>query len=1148
MTDTAGGWLFLNKSFHAVEGIELALIKKKIIKKMGCSPSKGNNFGTLGPTRKGRMLPAPPQESPRDGNWMDIEENHRSSRLPDGDKQEKKIPGQTQVLQKETHASSQNKRSVLGVAPEAVNIDKCEGQGVDSTTVSQKKDRNMDKQDFAEKKPGKKTKKLSRGIKVPKKKDKDQVLPEQKVDFPEPLVKAHQAAYAFLNPGITKYDIILGLLEEATQTQVSMQPMVAFIALRYEEVIQGLEEMADEGEKVLKEHGDHLAWPSQIKNRSSSVPLKASSANTEPPPDLLQQLLQYTTQRMQTVSHTVGGIGDTALEEAIVYFASVSEILMEKIRIKRLVETRLTKLLSRIEMASLRKPGPEDSALFSEDSGIGAESESLAGSERQHRRESFASSGTNSTTLVSPGGQTSMNVQQGVSRQMLIKKISPSVSVTSLNSICSTGTKMVSDQRDSALGSVSLDEIDDEDGEEMDRGIGIIEVGFLKRSNFSSADYDQHSNHLPSRTHETSQDVEMTMRVKNPIKGRIQFAPSQKSATKAKVGGSPKASRRQLINEEDISSRRPKAVAPSRRATVKKAPVALERRSRSAESICAKSGDSALLEKDRAPMGSNQGLPRINKNKASVNVRPISGKQIQSPAQSPAMNCKNLSRDKNGCSPKTLKGKSSPTKQSSKKHTLSSTVVEDTLRENKIMEVAVVSNPPPSPPLSPRPSSGFCRGRNSVRKLIDTFSQGIEGQSNPEALGPLKGVRKCGVPILPGLGNMEAALSTGITSCRPQSSSSEKTDYLDLDSLPPPPLEVLMDNSFESTQSIPTGEVDEAVAKVEKSPKFKRAALSQRLRASVQTVTVLPSKVVVPQTTKAAILAKTEQSNCKSKTAPSNVQPDTGSGWQRPFYQLPQNIMEQRHDLDSERLLMNTPARHPSCNQDESSDTQDEGTLSVPENNTTVSTVPTSSVIRGQSPSTLPVSGGRMLPSTPSSSSILHRRLPSPHSIQRQPSVTSSAPYPANRKLPTPPEVQRRLPSPPVAKRSSNSSPSYLFKAPSPPASPKVRTQSRRNSSEDSPCSQKTSNVRSLFCPASSSLFEAQPFPVLQPPQAWTSSTESFPSHSFGSRGRFPVNFQGPRPFIRRSHSDQRPKPAPRPLEASIAETCGSDPAMYSPG
>lgn len=1111
---------------------------------MGCSPSKGNNFGTLGPTRKGRMLPAPPQDSPRD-LLLEMEENHNSSGLPDGDTKGKKIAGETQVFQRETHVSPQKKRSVLEVAPEAVNIDKFEGQGVDSNTVSQKKDKKTDKQDVVEKKPGKKTKKMSRGIRVPKKreKDRDRALSEQKVDFPEPLVQAHQAAYAFLNPGITKYDIILGLLEDATHTQVSVQPMVAFMALRYEEVIQGLEEMADEGEKVLKEHGDHLAWPSQIKNLSSSVPLKANPANMDPPPDLLQQLLQYTTQRMQTVSHTVGGIGDTALEEAIVYFASVSEILMEKIRIKRLVETRLMKLLSRIEMASLRKPGPEDSALFSEDSGIGAESESLAGSERQHRRESCGSSGTNSTTLVSPGGQTTMNDQRGVSRH--IRKISPSVSVASLNSICSIGTLMANDQRDSALGSVSLDDVDDEDGEEMDRGMGIIQVGFLKRSNFSPTEYDQRSNCLPPETVRTPQNLEMTLRMKNAISGRVQFGPPQKSTAKAKVVGSPKTSRRQWMDEEEQSSRRPPAAAAasSRRATVKKAPAASERRSRSAESIHCRSGDATLHDKDK---DSNQGLQRINKSRASGNVRMVPGRQNQSPAQSPAINRKNLSQDKISCSPKTIKGKSSSAKHISKKQTTASSVAEDKLRENNIKEVSVVSIPPPSPPSSPRPSSGLYRGRNSVKKLIDTFSQGIEGQSNPDALGPLKGVRKCGVPILPGLGNMEAVLSAGVTSCRPQTSSSEKTDYLDLDSLPPPPWEVLMDNSYESAQSVPADDADETVTKVDKSPKLKRAALAQRLRASVQPVTVLPSKAVVPQPSKAVVLAKAEHKgrDWQPKISPSNVQPDPDSGRDKRFScQLPQK----GYVSDSERPLTNTTARTLSSDRNESAD-KDERSLSVPENNITVSAVPTPSGIRSQSPDTPPVSTGRMLPSTPSTSDSPHRRLPSPRSVQRQPSVTSSVNAPANRKLPTPPAAQRRLPSPPVTKRSSNSSPSYLFKAPSPPASPKLRIWSRRNSSEDLSAARKISNVRSLFCPASSSLFEAQPRLVPQPPQAWTSSAESFPSHSWGSRGRFPLSFQGPRPFIRRSHSDQRPKPALRPPDVSAAETCGSDPAIYTPG
>lgn len=1107
---------------------------------MGCSPSKGNSFGALGPTRKGRMLPAPPEESPRD-LCLEMEESHNSGGLPHANTKEKKIAGQTQVFQRETRVSTQKKQSVFEVGPDGINIDKFEGQGVDTNTVSQKKDKKTDKGDILEKMPGKKTKKISRGIRVPKKRDKDRdrVLSEQKVDFPEPLVQAHHAAYAFLNPGITKYDIILGLLEEATQTQVSVQPMVAFMALRYEEVIQGLEEMADEGEKVLKEHGDHLAWPSQTKNLPCSVPLKASSANMEPPPDLLQQLLQYTTQRMQTVSHTVSGIGDTALEEAIVYFASVSEILMEKIRIKRLVETRLMKLLSCIERASLRKPGPEDSALFSEDSGIGAESESLAGSERQHRRESCSSSGTNSTTLVSPGGQTTMNDQRGVSKQ--IRKVSPSVSVASLNSICSIGTLLANEQRDSALGSVSLDDVDDEDGEEIDRGMGIIQVGFLKRSHFSPTEYNQHSGGLPQERGETLQNLEMSLRRKNAISGRVQFAPPQKSSAATKVVGSPKTSRRQWMDEEEVSSRRPPAAASSRRAAVQKAAATSERRSRSAESINRKSGDATLLEKDKS---SNQVLQRTTKNRAGGNIRTLPGKQNPSPAQSPATNRKNVSQNKIGCSPKALKVNVSSTMHISRKQSAASSAAEDKLRENNTKEVAV-SIPPPSPPPSPRPSSGLYRGRNSVKKLIDTFSQGIEGPSNAEALGPLKGVRKCGVPILPGLGNMEAVLSTGVTGCRPQTSVSERTDYLDLESLPPPPWEVLMDNSYESAQNAPAGDADEAGTKVEKSPKLKRAALAQRLRASLQPVTVLPSKAMVPQPSRALVLTKAEHKGqvWQSKSIPPNVQPDLDSGRETHFvYPLAQKGCVSA----SERPPTNSTAAPPSDG-NQSAD-EAERSLSVPENNASVSSVPRPPGSSRQSPDTPPVSKGRMLPSTPSPSEGLHRRLPSPRSLQRQPSVTSAASSPASWNLPTPPAVQRRLPSPPVAKRSSNSSPSRLFKAPSPPVSPKLRVWSRRSSSEDLSAAPKISNVRSLFCPASSSLFEAQPRPGPQPPQAWASSAGSSPSPSRGRPGRFPVRFQGPRPFIRRSLSDSRPTAAPKLPDMCAAETCGSDPAIYPPG
>ncbi|XP_071327531.1 photoreceptor cilium actin regulator [Trachinotus anak] len=1126
---------------------------------MGCSPSKGNNFGTLGSLRKSRMLPPAPTETPRQSP-LEEEDNQSSTTSTDGDTKERKTTGPTQVFQKDAQLIPQKERSVTELATEAVNMDKLGNQGLDNNKVSQRKEKNNDKQDVTEKKSGRKPKKNTRGVKVLKKKDKDKLSAEHKVDFPEPLVKAHQAAYAFLNPSINKYDVLLGLLEQATQTQVSVQPMVAFMALRYQGIIQGLEEMADEGEKVLKENGEHLAWPSQMKNLSSSPPLKSGSANMEPPPDLLQQLLQYTTQRMRNVSQIVGGIGDSALEEAAEYFASVSELLEEKLKVKRAVETRLMQLLSRIEMASLRKPGPEDSALFSEDSGIGAESESLAGSERRHRRESCESTGTNRTTPVSPMGYTSMDIRQGVSRQKLLSQISPSVSLTSLNSLVSTCTIMANDQRDSLLGSVSLDdgeEDDNDDNEEMARGMGDVQVGFRRRSNSSAVDHEQHPRRLPPKRIENPQNVEMTLKMKNAISGRIQFVPSQNPSAKAKVAGSPKSSRHQWTNEEQQSPRRPQTAAPVRKALVKKTPVAREQRSRSAESLRSKGEDPTLLELERTQKDLNQRLQRMGKNKAGVNTRTAPSKQNQgsSLAQSPAKNCKHPSLEKN-TNPEPLKDKADLTRHNNKKQEVTSDVEDDKQKNKKTSKGPLKATPPPSPPSSPRPSSGFHRGRNSVKKLIDTFSQGIDELDSPKVLGPLKGVRKCGVPVLPGLGNMEAVLSAGITSCRPESISTEKTDDLDLDSLPPPPLEVLMDNSFEGAQSLSTGVADDGATKVGKSPVLKRTGVSQRLRASVQSVTVLPSKGGLPQASKVISLTRADQQDTSALSKVSQQDPQVEADPRKendPLNKQARKIIHLRHSSDSQTDILSTNVEaSPHASREESTDFQDGGNPSVPGPNNRVSTLPPSSVVTSQPPATPPKSRGRMLPSTPSTPNSLHRRLPSPHNFKRQPTPPSSASPPVNRKLPTPPAVQRRLPSP-VAKQNilnSNSASSYPFKAPSPPASPKIQRWSRESSSEDSSSVRMINNARSVFCPASRSLFEAQPCSVPRPPEAWTATGVSFLSRTFGNRGRFPVSAQGPRPFIRRSHSDRRPSLnlPPRSPGISVAETCGSEPAICSQG
>lgn len=1088
------------------------------------------------------MLPPAPQESQRESNLAD-RENHNSTGSTDGDTKERKAQVQTQVIQREVNVTPQRKKSVI--EPAAVNITGITSQRMDNNIP----EKNGEKQDVTDKKSGKKTKK--RGMKGLKKKEKErEELPAvHKVDFPEPLVKAHQAAYAFLNPSMNKYDVTLGLLEQATQTQASVQPMVAFMALRYEEIIQVLEEMSEEGELVLKENGEHLAWPSQMKNLSSSAPLNSGAANVERPPDLLQQLLQYTTQRMRNVSQTVGGLGDSALEEAVEYFASVSELLGEKLKVKRAVEGRLMQLLSRIEMASLRKPGPEDSALFSEDSGIGAENESLAGSERRHRRESCESAGTNRTT---PIGYTSMHIRRGVSRQKLKCQISPSVSLTSLNSLGSTCTIMANERRDSILGSVSFDDGEEEDDEKMNRDLGDEQPGYRKRSNSSPLRREQQQpRRLPTRRIENPNNVEMTIKMKNVISGRIQFVPSPKSSAKTKLTGSSKNSRCPWTDEKEQSPKRPQTAAPVPKAVVKKTPADKERRSRSVESLRSKGEDPTLLELERTQKTLNQRLQKMNKSKAAGNTRTSPSRHIPvtSPAQSPTIIRKQPSSEKKS-NPQTVKEKAGLTRRNNRKQEVVRDVEDDNKQKDKNPVTGPIkATPPPSPPMSPRPSSGLYRGRNSVKKLIDTFSQGIEDLEGANVLGPLKGVRKCGVPVMPGLGNVEAVLSSGKTSCRTESTASEKTDDLDFDSLPPPPLEVLMDNSFESAQSLLSGFADNGATK---SPVVKRAALSQRLRASVQSV--LPSKGGLPQVSKVISPARMDRqvTSVQSKVSRTDRQAETDPERENnSLYQKARDTINRRHSSDSQSETVSSyVAKSQSTSQIDSTELPDDSNLSVPGRRTTMSTVPPSSV-SNQPPATPPISKGRVLPSTPSTPNSFHRRLPSPQTIKRQPTPPSPASPTVYRKLPTPPEAQRSLSGPPAMKQNisnSNASSSYPFKAPSPPASPKVQRWSRPNSTEDS--ARSSSNARSVFCRASPSLFEAQPCPVPRPPQAWTSTGVSFLSSAWRNRGRFPVSVQGPRPFIRRSFSDRRPSLTfpRRPPGVSVAETCGSEPTIYTQG
>lgn len=1119
---------------------------------MGCSPSRGNNFsGTHGPFRRGLLSAT--KESPADLQSDDGGSGSSGGGETDGEACEKAA-----IEKKGSHCGGTNsvsagkKQLVADPAVAAITSDKLGTQEITINLLSQTKEKQDEKKD--DKKGTKKSKKGPKCEKSSKKKDKGKKSAvEEKVDLPEPLVKAHQAAYGYLNPSIAKYEILLSLLDHAAQTQISLQPMVAFMVLRYEEINKGLEEMVEEGEQLLKENGEHLAWPCNMKNLSSSSSIKSRPPSTEPPPDLLQQLLQYTVQRMRLVGQSVSGIGDTALEEAVEYFSSVSEVLEEKLKAKRAAEARLMQLLTRIEASSIRRPGPEDSALFSEDSGIGVESESLAGSDRQrHRRESCESTASNRTILCSSASSTPVN--RGSSKQLLTKQMRKSSSQNSIDSTCTIVDVGFRDT-ESLLGSASLDdgeeEEEDEDEEEEEKGKASeddhCKGKITKRS--SSSPPDHQPRRLPAKRIENPQNVEMTLKMKNAISGRIHFVSSQHSGLKTKAGTS-KTGDRQWTEEGEKSPNRPQTATS--RAPKKKTAVPKQCRSKSAESLRSKAEDPTLIELQRTQKELSQRLEKIRKVRFDGNIRkniskPLQGQETQpgsfpTPGPLPPLNKSHASPNSQR---KTINTKTVRENQEDLKGR-----EEEKKKKDKTVKGPLKATPPPSPPLSPRQPLGMTG--NSVKKLIDTFTQGMEDSRHIEStkvLGPLKGVRKCGVPIIPGLGGADIISYNGISNINQgESRTSERIDDLDLDNLPPPPPEVLMDNSFENVDFSKT---DESIPRRGRSTLLKKTSMSQRLRASVQSVAVLPSKGTVRRSSVSMSPARTapQDPNKGGKHSQPDSKPeaDLENDEAASLYKQARKIIHLRHSTDSPTEKTTGEISNIKSSVSQSNMDRKEVGKNTPE------TVPSTPVAESQPPATPPVSRTRMLPSTP----VLHRKLPSPPVFKKQSVYPSSSSPPVIRKLPTPPPTgQRTLPSTPATRQqvtpsstSSVSAVTFPFKAPSPPASPKVQRWVRENSNEES-SSRVFSNIRSVFCPASPSLFEAQPFPVPKPPQAWTSSGSSILPRPWGERGRLPVSVRGPQPFIRRSQSDRRPSLSfpPRAPVVSVAQTCGSEPAISTQG
>ncbi|XP_057645914.1 photoreceptor cilium actin regulator isoform X2 [Chionomys nivalis] len=207
-----------------------------------------------------------------------------------------------------------------------------------------------------------------------------QTTPESKgqVDFPEPLVKAHQHTYAYLHASLSRYEAILRLVQQASHTRELLQPMLSFLLLCFQEVSQLLGEISKDGEVLLQEVRGDLAWPSR-----TGEPWEQ--------PDLLQQLLQYTVNKLQVVHGTVADLTGTLLESSSSCLGTAASHLKGKLSTQRGIDEGLLRVMGQLESLTTGHgdPGLQGPPLCSEDSGIGADSESVQSMEKLGKQTSW---------------------------------------------------------------------------------------------------------------------------------------------------------------------------------------------------------------------------------------------------------------------------------------------------------------------------------------------------------------------------------------------------------------------------------------------------------------------------------------------------------------------------------------------------------------------------------------------------------------------------------------------------------------------------------------------------------------------------------------------------------------------------------------
>uniref|UniRef100_A0A8C2VEM1 Photoreceptor cilium actin regulator n=1 Tax=Chinchilla lanigera TaxID=34839 RepID=A0A8C2VEM1_CHILA len=1010
-----------------------------------------------------------------------------------------------------------------------------------------------------------------------------------KVDFPEPLVKAHQHTYTYLHSSLSKYEAIVCLIHQTIQTRELLQPMLHFLLLCFEEVSQLLGEISRDGEALLQEVRDNLIWP-----------LRKGEPQAQP--DLLQQLLQYTVSKLQMLHGTVAPLTGNSLEGSSGYLYSTASHLENKLSTKRGVEERLLRTLVQLESftSGHADSGLHDLPLCSEDSGIGADNESVQSIDKLGKQASWdlAPEPVEWNLRTSPQMETSLSGQawqqspfqmgpdraqdcplsrppmtkvqpatQGEARRPCPSSTGPetitsrpvavgkSMPCDSLGIAAPTKAHLPESSRLMAM--LSLSEGEDSSPEEEDNEVSSMSLCTgqerAPHSRPQSSPADRESLFQPrSRKLRSPQAREMILKMKEAISERIKFVPIP-------------SGHQDWAEEEEgrtMVPPRPSTVSGSRRAPER------QRRSQSEGCLKEHQEDPTLQELQRVQGDLSQRLEMFyaldakrqgQKKEQILQPRPAALRLTSNYRVSPSNTVSKLkasltkdfsilpNQDKNiwqRCGPHP-EGEQ-PWRGNTEK------LPNSTPSGEKDSEAA-------------RAKDWMVRGcptRTSVKKLIETFSpaESTRTPGDTKNSGSSPCLRRWGVPIMPprfpiyrGLAPLypKPQISPAVADIpwRPlapvfpplpaaEASNSEGTHCEteeDSEHLPPPPLEILMDRSFASL------EPPEGSKPAESSPEGTPAPglggsgpargtwASSKLRASMSPINLLPNK----GTASPSKLCSTGLGSTKSSSNPRKLALDSSL----PPAASPDSEREGRAQSQAQAAKATSASKHPwkavawhhtSLTSGQSRTSE----LSLARPTRRTHSTQASRLSRERSPPVVRKASPTKAHRVPQADKRLHG-LPSSHGLAQSslPTVISSPSPPLSPGAPSPP-VSPKVLSPPPAKKGP-SPPQH--RSPSlPPGSPPAQSteasslssvpslsppasiswgQRETGDSEDGQVP--SAKVSAIFCPATSSLFEAKSTARPLTPQSLP--PDSGPRMGADSQRRTALCSLNPLPFVRRT-------------------------------